>query len=1117
MQGMTVRGSNTTKGGPGSCLSTLVIRLICLIFAVILPCRLFSQATFLSQAISNSGITEIPIKKFFSSNEVLKPFDSINKIAGLSISADIKFSSDTALVRVILVDILNREYLVCESFPLISGSRDFSVDSAGEETMVLKNIVPAALRVELTDASVLLKEISLNTGTNKLETRKWQADQNSEKISNINRHIVETGGKWFAGETSVSVLTYEEKKQLFGGNVPNLQGFEYYKGGIFVMPGFRPEAYSIRKNDSLYVSEYSWRNRHGEDWVTPARNQGNCGSCWAFAATGATELLVNLYYNRHIDYDLAEQQLVSCIQGNCSGGSTGKGMAFIRDKGIVSESCFPYVAIDLNCSEICSSAPERINISHYTWFDPYNDDLKKLLLGRPVALSIGSWYHAVTLVGYKMLREGDRIYEKEESNDKWFEIGPGDPLIGQTAWLVKNSYGPLFGDNGYAYIILNMNNVINTYVLDGKVLSTIYDDRYILCEDRDDDGYYNWGVGPKPDQCPSCPDQPDGDNSDPCLGPMDAYGHMAPSIPLPPRAKNLTVDVGEPVPPLHASGKNVRWFADSALTVLAYEGNDFNTGKTAGMFTYYATQSSGGCESKAKQVNLVITVRPPLTSNTEICEGEKVILSAIGENIKWYEDSADVETDPRDGQAYNTIIIRDHKWMTENMNYAEEGSEYYLNDSITYHKYGRLYSWTAALEACPDGWNLAGDSQWKDLEKTLGMSQEEANKSGGYRGTTEGNKLKESGTAHWLISSGNTNESGLSVLPGGEGRNGFHDFSDAGTKAWFWTVTSTGRTSCAYARELSAGDTRIARIEVPKENGLSVRCIKGSNGLKQIAAGSDFMPGDTMPGIYNYYVSQEIAALESERKRVQLVILPRNFQPLPDSIDICAGMQLPALAAMNEEVRWYYDPRLIHPADPGNSNPGNYNYYVTRGNICATGIPEEVNVLIRQVPQLSLGRDTTLDWQEKVTFNFEAPDLRYEWNTGTTSPSLELQGIDLGSGKHTIWLMVTDTNNCTNTDTLEITVLYPTIVPAIEQDRNIMVYPNPGSGKYTVRLKNHEGEKISYALTDQSGNILMLKQIGHVRANEQFNLDISNLSNGIYFIRITGNNLRYFDKIIKTD
>ncbi len=49
----------------------------------------------------------------------------------------------------------------------------------------------------------------------------------------------------------------------------------------------------------------------------------------------------------------------------------------------------------------------------------------------------------------------------------------------------------------------------------------------IVCEDKDGDGYYNWGIGPKPASCPSwVPDEEDGDDSDPNYGPMDEYGHL---------------------------------------------------------------------------------------------------------------------------------------------------------------------------------------------------------------------------------------------------------------------------------------------------------------------------------------------------------------------------------------------------------------------------------------------------------------------------------------------------------------------------------------------------------------------------------------------------------------
>ena len=91
--------------------------------------------------------------------------------------------------------------------------------------------------------------------------------------------------------------------------------------------------------------------------------------------------------------------------------------------------------------------------------------------------------------------------------------------------------------------------------------------------------------------------------------------------------------------------------------------------------------------------------------------------------------------------------------------------------------------------ACPDGWHLPSDAEWKELEMHLGMSQEEADNEG-WRGTDEGNKLKESGNTHWYSSTGATNSSGFTALPGGsydltlEGPFNYIRFH-----ALFWTAT----------------------------------------------------------------------------------------------------------------------------------------------------------------------------------------------------------------------------------------------------------------------------------------------------------------------------------------
>ena len=65
------------------------------------------------------------------------------------------------------------------------------------------------------------------------------------------------------------------------------------------------------------------------------------------------------------------------------------------------------------------------------------------------------------------------------------------------------------------------------FCVDGKITSLLYSDSDIVCSDADGDGYYFWGLGPKPSHCPSwAPDTPDGDDSNNGYGPIDAYGNL---------------------------------------------------------------------------------------------------------------------------------------------------------------------------------------------------------------------------------------------------------------------------------------------------------------------------------------------------------------------------------------------------------------------------------------------------------------------------------------------------------------------------------------------------------------------------------------------------------------
>ena len=167
-------------------------------------------------------------------------------------------------------------------------------------------------------------------------------------------------------------------------------------------------------------------------------------------------------------------------------------------------------------------------------------------------------------------------------------------------------------------------------------------------------------------------------------------------------------------------------------------------------------------------------------------------------------------TDTRDGQTYKTVTIGTQTWMAENLNYKTDNSYCYNDNASNCTKYGRLYTWAAAITACPTGWHLPTKAEFETLFTAVGGQ------------STAGKMLKS--TSGWKKSGNSTDDYSFSALPAGY-RLDDGDYGMGGYNAYFWSFTEYN-SNRAYRMDLDYGDDEATLYYYDEVNGFSVRCVK---------------------------------------------------------------------------------------------------------------------------------------------------------------------------------------------------------------------------------------------------------------------------------------------------
>jgi cathepsin L len=281
------------------------------------------------------------------------------------------------------------------------------------------------------DFQAYLSEFGKSYSAEEYNQRKAIFDEKMELIKKHNELYKAGEESWVAGVNHLADFTDEE--------------FSSYRAKIYD-PSNHPTVKLTSKSAGPNPDSIDWRTKNV---VSAVKNQGGCGSCWAFSATETVESHYAIASGKLLT--LAPQTYVNCVKnplecggtGGCEGATMELAFNLTRDQGIALESDLPYRGTD----ETCSKYKPAVKVSGYVK-NPTNDAaaLETAVAQKgPQAITVaaGSWQLYMGGIFKSCSRTG--IFGGDNTMDH------GVQLVGYTKdyWLVRNSWGAGWGEKGY--------------------------------------------------------------------------------------------------------------------------------------------------------------------------------------------------------------------------------------------------------------------------------------------------------------------------------------------------------------------------------------------------------------------------------------------------------------------------------------------------------------------------------------------------------------------------------------------------------------------------------------------------------------------------------------------